>query len=353
MPWSSRRGCGSGRRTPRAFLRRVSTCVRDTGSAIGWSMFERRGVVVLGGHRQVGATHRAAGLAQTVEGLRAGHLVHQVQIDVEEIGLTGRRVHDMCVPDLLAQRLRHDAVISSVVCRGCAQDRSRGRAAGVVAMVRRWGWLDDLRSSIRDGSIKAWTTLAASASWTKPLSCSAHWRPGPPRWPVWCRRPGSPDPPPIGSPLLWSTTGWSAGICRAASSSARGSASSPRPPVRTGCWPPPGRCWPGSATSPASPPRCSVGKGDVRVCVATAERMSGLRDTVPVGTQLTMNAGSAAQVLLAWEEPERLQRGLRGSSLLRGRPGRRTSSWLGPLGRRAGGRAWPRSRRRSARPPAR
>jgi hypothetical protein len=54
-------------------------------------------------------------------------------------------------------------------------------------------------------------------------------------------------------------------------------------------------------------------QGDVRVCVATAERMSGLRDTVPVGTQLTMNAGSAAQVLLAWEEPERLQRGLRGS----------------------------------------
>jgi DNA-binding IclR family transcriptional regulator len=54
-------------------------------------------------------------------------------------------------------------------------------------------------------------------------------------------------------------------------------------------------------------------QGDYRVCVATAERMSGLRDSVPVGTQLTMNAGSAAQVLLAWEEPDRMQRGLRGS----------------------------------------
>jgi DNA-binding IclR family transcriptional regulator len=54
-------------------------------------------------------------------------------------------------------------------------------------------------------------------------------------------------------------------------------------------------------------------QGDFRVCVATAERMSGLRDTVPVGTQLTMTAGSAAQVLLAWEEPDRMQRGLRGS----------------------------------------
>jgi DNA-binding IclR family transcriptional regulator len=54
-------------------------------------------------------------------------------------------------------------------------------------------------------------------------------------------------------------------------------------------------------------------QGDYRVCVAAAERTSGLRDTVPVGSQLTMSAGSAAQILLAWEEPERMQRGLRGS----------------------------------------
>lgn len=52
-------------------------------------------------------------------------------------------------------------------------------------------------------------------------------------------------------------------------------------------------------------------QGDVRVCVAAAERMSGLRDTVPVGSTLPMTAGSAAQILLAWEEPDRLHRGLR------------------------------------------
>ncbi|HET9127626.1 MAG TPA: IclR family transcriptional regulator [Propionibacteriaceae bacterium] len=51
-------------------------------------------------------------------------------------------------------------------------------------------------------------------------------------------------------------------------------------------------------------------QGDIRVCAAAAERPSGLRDTVPVGSQLTMSAGSAAQVLLAWEDPERIQRGL-------------------------------------------
>ena len=41
---------------------------------------------------------------------------------------------------------------------------------------------------------------------------------------------------------------------------------------------------------------------DVRVCVAAAERESGLRDTVPVGSALPMTAGSAAQVLLAHAE---------------------------------------------------
>ena len=53
-------------------------------------------------------------------------------------------------------------------------------------------------------------------------------------------------------------------------------------------------------------------QGDQRVCVATAERMSGLRDSVPVGTVLTMQAGSAAQILLAWEDPEKMRRGLTG-----------------------------------------
>lgn len=50
--------------------------------------------------------------------------------------------------------------------------------------------------------------------------------------------------------------------------------------------------------------------GDMRICVAAAERMSGLRDSVPVGQVLSMHAGSAAQVLLAWEEPERIRAGL-------------------------------------------
>ncbi|MEV4902184.1 IclR family transcriptional regulator [Citricoccus sp. NPDC055426] len=54
-------------------------------------------------------------------------------------------------------------------------------------------------------------------------------------------------------------------------------------------------------------------QADSRVCVSSAERPVGLRDTIPVGTRLSMKAGSAAQVLLAWEDNERLVEGLDGS----------------------------------------
>lgn len=45
-------------------------------------------------------------------------------------------------------------------------------------------------------------------------------------------------------------------------------------------------------------------QGTARLCVAAAERGSGLRDTVPVGALLPLTAGSAAQVLLAWSPDE-------------------------------------------------
>jgi len=45
--------------------------------------------------------------------------------------------------------------------------------------------------------------------------------------------------------------------------------------------------------------------GDERVCVAAAERASGLRTTVAVGARMPMTAGSGAQVLAAWSsEPD-------------------------------------------------
>ncbi|HZZ98064.1 MAG TPA: IclR family transcriptional regulator [Jatrophihabitantaceae bacterium] len=46
--------------------------------------------------------------------------------------------------------------------------------------------------------------------------------------------------------------------------------------------------------------------GSERVCVAAAERVSGLRTTVPVGARLPLTAGSGAQVLCAWTDPAAL-----------------------------------------------
>jgi DNA-binding IclR family transcriptional regulator len=39
-----------------------------------------------------------------------------------------------------------------------------------------------------------------------------------------------------------------------------------------------------------------------RLCIASAEPPSGLRDTVPVGSALSMTAGSGAKVLTAWAD---------------------------------------------------
>lgn len=52
--------------------------------------------------------------------------------------------------------------------------------------------------------------------------------------------------------------------------------------------------------------------GDQRLCLAAAEPATGLRDTVPIGALLTLQAGSAAQILVAWlpvDERERLIQG--------------------------------------------
>jgi DNA-binding IclR family transcriptional regulator len=51
-----------------------------------------------------------------------------------------------------------------------------------------------------------------------------------------------------------------------------------------------------------------VRDGASRVCVAVAERTSGLRDTVPVGARLPLTAGSAAHALLAFAPTDEVTR---------------------------------------------
>ncbi len=79
-------------------------------------------------------------------------------------------------------------------------------------------------------------------------------------------------------------------------------------------------------------------QGEYRVCVSAAERPVGLRDSIPVGATLSMRAGSAAQVLLAWEEPDRLHRGLQGAAFTAtSLSGVRRRGWAQSVGEREPG----------------
>jgi hypothetical protein len=64
-------------------------------------------VVIRGGDGEVRASHPPAGQADAVEGLGAGDLVDEVEIDVEQIGFAGGAAHQVPVPDLLGERLGH------------------------------------------------------------------------------------------------------------------------------------------------------------------------------------------------------------------------------------------------------
>ena len=62
-----------------------------------------RHVVVDHGQRLLRRADGAAGHAQTLEGLRAGHLMHQMPVDIEQAGAVRRLVHQMGVPDLVVE----------------------------------------------------------------------------------------------------------------------------------------------------------------------------------------------------------------------------------------------------------
>ena len=67
-----------------------------------------RRVVVLGRDRQVGATHLASGEAQALESLGARDFVHEVEVDVEQVGGTILPLgHDVVAPHLFCHRSAH------------------------------------------------------------------------------------------------------------------------------------------------------------------------------------------------------------------------------------------------------
>lgn len=78
--------------------------------------------------------------------------------------------------------------------------------------------------------------------------------------------------------------------------------------------------------------------GDQRLCIAAAEPQAGLRDTVPIGALLTMQAGSAAQVLVAWLPADERASMLRGSAFTeRDLESVRRRGWAHSVGQREPG----------------
>ena len=88
----------AGRRSRGQLSVSVSSCctrdgVDDRGAKLG-----RRHVVVGGGDRRVRPAHRAACGPQAVERLRRGHLVHEVQVDVQQVVAAPRGRPRSCRP---------------------------------------------------------------------------------------------------------------------------------------------------------------------------------------------------------------------------------------------------------------
>ena len=78
--------------------------------------------------------------------------------------------------------------------------------------------------------------------------------------------------------------------------------------------------------------------GNERVCVAAAERATGLRTTVPVGSRLPLTAGSGAQVLCAWSDPATLTHVLDSAEFtLRSLAEVRRRGWAQSVGQREAG----------------
>ena len=107
------------RRTPRSCARAPRTCSRESWSVIASSagaLARVGGHVVVGGReRAVGPAHLAPGEPQALERLRGGHLVHEVQVHVDQRrpALALGRAHLVRLPDLLEHGLGHRQLLLS------------------------------------------------------------------------------------------------------------------------------------------------------------------------------------------------------------------------------------------------
>ena len=111
MPWP---GCPIAySRMPNSSQFRASTSICLARDRVAHRLVDVGGghVVVHRGDGEVGPAHGAAGQAEPVERLRRRDLVHEVEIDVEEVGLAVATMDDVALPHLLGQRLWHAPIL--------------------------------------------------------------------------------------------------------------------------------------------------------------------------------------------------------------------------------------------------
>jgi hypothetical protein len=59
-----------------------------------------------------GTPQLASGQFQALEGLRAGHFMHQMTVDIDQRGAVGFLPHHVCAPELVVKGLRFHVIFS-------------------------------------------------------------------------------------------------------------------------------------------------------------------------------------------------------------------------------------------------
>ena len=123
--------------------RSASSCAAASSSA--WPVVGRD-VVIHRRERQVGPPHLSPGQTQALEGLRRGHLVDEVEVDVEQRRLALGLGDEVRFPDAIEERLSHLRIVA--IRRGGRAQGAFGRCGTVAPMAERALSVRDLNRAL-------------------------------------------------------------------------------------------------------------------------------------------------------------------------------------------------------------
>ena len=284
----------------------TSICFAEIGSAERLVEAGGRDVVVHRRDREVGPAHAPARGAQAVERLRRRDLVHEVQIDVEEVGLARRRGGRRGDPrpsrtgsgrgfgHRTAPVSRYETLVS---LRGqCNKSASRCSIARCCVL-----------DTVARGGPCSLADLAARDRASAPDRVPARGRARAPR-------------------RAWRAT------ATAASCSAAGSRRGARSPG-AGCPTPAARCWRGSARRRARARSCTCARATTACASRCTSGRAGCATPCRSVRCCPLDRGSGGKVLLAWAADAATLRGARPASS----PTVRRRGWAASVGEREAG----------------